>query len=77
MDNSLASNPVALNKYRVAAQICNEVLGQICKRARVAGTPISTLCEFGDQLIVELVRKKNIVLLIFCRPLKYSPKAKV
>ncbi|KAI9140298.1 peptidase M24, structural domain-containing protein [Paraphysoderma sedebokerense] len=54
-DNDL-SDPNVMTKYRMASDICNEVLTTVLKEVN-AGVNVSQLCQYGDFLIMEKTSK--------------------
>ena len=54
---NFTEDPAILDKYKAAAQIASQVLLRIVSEKIEAGADIATVCEFGDSLIEEELKK--------------------
>ncbi|KAL7753301.1 hypothetical protein RI367_001076 [Sorochytrium milnesiophthora] len=60
VDND-TSNGTVMSKYRLAAEICNEVLALVLSEIR-EGVVIAQLCQYGDDMILERALKQYVKL---------------
>lgn len=54
---NFTEDPAILDKYKAAAQIATQVLLRIVSEKIEAGADVATVCEFGDNLIEEELKK--------------------